>query len=352
MEDAEFLALLEGFGVHEIAPGSVLEPGHDDRRRGWKTALDRAGRRGLDPTLMAWVGEQLSLLATQEATDETRALAAETEAALRLSWIGTVTRIPAGKRPTCDLRVGKLNVEVYCPQEHVEERCVVEADLAGQQARAAGPVKVAVAIGHPVTGSGRKVDPQGRVVRDADSRVLMYPANKLIDRALSSKRKAKQFPDREPNVLWLDLKHGLGLSAVSCLPLRSIVAKGTCFVGMNGVWQAFYGRTGDPILSERTSLEYQLQPETYGQQRNGWFRDTLKVSCAIISVFDGLVRLDNPWASMPLDPAASALLMTLSEVRPEFSWFDEEVRTLEMRVEAERRRIAWVARAQGEDGPT
>jgi len=36
------------------------------------------------------------------------------------------------------------------------------------------------------------------------------------------------------------------------------------------------------------------------------------VSCAIISVLDGVIRLDNPWAALPLGPAVSALLMSLS----------------------------------------
>src|SRR5262249_58021238 len=89
-----------------------------------------------------------------------------------------------------------------------------------------------------------------------------------------------------------------------------------------------------------------LRPGTYEQRRNGWFRDLRQVSCAIVSVLDGLVRFDNPWATEPLSQAASASLMTLSEVRPEFSWFDEKPPTLEMRIEAERERIAWIAQSQ------
>jgi hypothetical protein len=149
--------------------------------------------------------------------------------------------------------------------------------------------------------------------------------------------------------LWLDLKQGLGLSAANCMPLRSEVCKGTCFVGTLGVWHAFYGQKGDPLFAERTVLEYPLRPGTYQQQRDGWFRNVRHVSCALVSVLDGLVRLDNPWAAVRLDLAASALLMTLSEIRPEFSWFDDEARTLEIRVEAERKRIDWLAQRRRED---
>lgn len=183
-------------------------------------------------------------------------------------------------------------------------------------------------------------------------RVAFGTANKLIDRVLSDKkREAGQFPGGEPNILWLDLKHGLRLSAVSRLPLRSIVEKGTCFLGMNGVWQAFYGRAGDPLFSERTPLEFPLRPGTYKQQRAGWLRDARQVSSVIVSVLKGVIRLDNPWAAVPLSPGASALVMTLSDLRPEFSWFDEELQTLEGRIEAERKRIAWLAGLPTKDGP-
>jgi hypothetical protein len=347
MQNAELLARLAHFGACHMAENSVLASGPDELVRGWKTALDRAGRRVLDPATMTWVKGQLRRLTTEEATEETRALAAEIDAALRLSWIDAVTRVGARDSPTCDFRVGALNVEVYCPQEHREERRVVQAELAEHLRTASGPVKVAIAIGYPTTGSGRKVNEEGRVVRDVDSQAMTFPVNKLIDRALNAKWNARQFAESEPNVLWLDLKHGMGLLAKTCLPLRSTVTRGTCFVGMNGVWQAFYGRKGDPLFAERTTLEYPLRPGTYAQYRDGWFREVRKVSCAIVSVLDGLVRMDNPWAAVPLDPATSELLMTLSEIRPEFSWFDDKSQTLTMRVEAERRRIAWIAQGGG-----
>jgi hypothetical protein len=68
--------------------------------------------RGLDASLVAWVESGLQRLATVEASDEVRAFAAEIDAALRLSWIGAVCRPEPGKRPTCDFRVGPVNVEV------------------------------------------------------------------------------------------------------------------------------------------------------------------------------------------------------------------------------------------------
>ena len=347
MLDVEFRRLLDRFGVGQVASNSLLATTatQDDLRRGWKIALERADRRGLDESLMEWIRTQFGHIASDEASDDARALAAEVEAALRLSWVAPVVQIKARKRPTCDFRVGAFNVEVYCPQKHREERRVVEAVINEELKKAIGPVKIGIAIGHLTTGSGRRVDIDGRVVREVGSMAASFPANKLIDRTLSDKkREGRQFPDGDLNILWLDLKQGLGLSAIDCIPLRSVVAKGTCFVGMTGVWHAFYGQTGDPLFQERTALEYPVRPGSYPQQRDGWFREVGNVSCAIISVLDGLIRLDNPWAAVPLGLATGALLMRLSELRPEFSWFDGQARTLRMRVDAERRRIARLAK--------
>ncbi len=197
VNDVEVRALFEQVLVREVSGKSVLGRtlARADLLRGWRVALDRALRRGLDATIETWVQSQFCRLATEEATDETRALAAEVEAALRLSWIGRVSRIETRSRPTCDFRVGAFNVEVYCPQEHREERWVVEVDLGQKLRKATGPVKVAIVVSHPNTGSGRRVDNDGRVVKDPGSQVAHFPVNKLIDRVLSSKRMGKQFPE-------------------------------------------------------------------------------------------------------------------------------------------------------------
>ena len=236
--DGHVRALLAHFGVRAVAAKSMLAiiSTRDAMRRGWIVALERASHREIDVASTAWLKTGLRRLAKEEATDGASALAAEVEAGLRLSWIGSVLRPSAGKRPTCDFRVGPLNVEVYSPQPHVEERRVVQADLATRARAATIPCSVAIAISHPTTGSGRKVDGDGHVVRDRTSQAASFPTNKLIDRILSrKKREAKQFVAGEQNILWLDLKHGLEFSAVHSTPIRSIVSKGSCFVGMNGV---------------------------------------------------------------------------------------------------------------------
>ena len=343
--DPEFRAELSKFGIQRIEHGSLLSISSPALIRGWTIALDRANRR-LDvftQETQAWVQKVLQALASQPAGDDIRARAAEAEAALRLSWIGQVERVRENSNASVDFRMDDVNLEVYCPQKHTDERRVVEADLAEQLERANGPVRVAISINHPTTGSGRRVDSNGRIQRDPTNVALKYPANKLMDRLLSNKkREGRQFPDSETNVLWLDLRHGLGMHAMDCVPFRSRVEKGTCFVGPPGVWHAFYGECGSPHFRERTTLEWSIPQDTYEQQRIGWFREMPKVSAAVLSVLDGILLFENPWADIPLDARTRGRFARLSEFRPELSWIGASD-GLKSDVESALEKISWLA---------
>jgi hypothetical protein len=70
-----------------------------------------------------------------------------------------------------------------------------------------------------------------------------------------------------------------------------------------------------------------------------------RASAALLSVLDGVLLFENPWAAVLLDAATRSSLLMLTEIRPEFSWFDPEPDDLNARVEAERRRISWIVAA-------
>jgi len=344
-----FRARLSEFKVFQVESSSLFGQLSADLKRGFEVALDRALLR-IDKIPFAtrsWIEEELRSLATAEASDQTRSRVAEVEAALRLSWLGPVERVKAVERRRGirrpDLRVEGINIEVYCPQEHTLEKQVAQADLRRQLEAQAGSVRVAVTVSYPATGSGRRVCEDGTIRRDPANRALMYPANKLIDRILTEKRSGGQFPDKEMNILWLDLKHGLGLSSVDCMPFRSVIAKGTCFTGTSGVWHGFFAEEGSPLLADRTALEWPVGRPTYGQQKCGWFRELPKVSAAILSTRDGLVFFENPWASAPLGDTERQKLFRLSELRPELSWSNESG-TLRHDVAIMLAKISWLAR--------
>lgn len=78
-------------------------------------------------------------------------------------------------------------VEVYRPRESLSNEEKVTTELASQP----GPVKIA--ISHPITGS--------------DGNSLEFPANKVVDRILNSKRRSQQTHLSLPAALYVDLRH-------------------------------------------------------------------------------------------------------------------------------------------------
>ncbi|MCC6810914.1 MAG: hypothetical protein IT381_26020 [Deltaproteobacteria bacterium] len=344
-EPPEFRPRLAVFGIDRIVDGSVLAELSPELVLRWTVALDRASMRQerFPPPTRLWLSEILRRLTSEPSSDDLRAKAAEVDAALRLSWLGQVDRVEEVDSPSADFRILDLNVEVYCPQQHRDERRVIQADLDQQIAGDDMPVKVAVAIGHPTTGSGRRLAKDGRIEREPTNLALTYPANKVIDRLLHTKRDAAQLREGEKNILWLDLKHGLGLHLIDVLPFRSEVAKGTCFTGAMGVWHAFYGCQGSLFLSERCALEWSGTGSTYAQQKNGWFRDEPKATAVLVAFADGIVLFENPWAKVPLNNEDRERLVQLSEFRPEASWFGD-IDALRISVESMLAKIDWLAR--------
>jgi len=343
--DVEVDVRLRELGIDEVVSASLLADSSSDLVRGWRTALDRASRRRerFSREAQTWLDEKLALLASTPADDAMRSLAAEVEAALRLSWVGQVSRIQErNDAPTTDFVVDDVNVEVYCPQQHVDEREVMQVNLDQQVSSQVGPVRVAIAIGHPTTGSGRSVDANGNIQRDPRNRALEYPANKVIDRVLNSKREGHQFREGKSNVLWLDLKHGFRASTCDCVPLRSVVAKDTCFAGSLGVWHAFYGESGSPHLRERTALEWPTRQTVYRQTRAGWFRDMPLVSAAVLSTLDGVLVFENPWAASPFNTTTRNRFIRLSELRPELSWLGTPA-VLQADVTSVLSKLSWLA---------
>jgi nucleotide-binding universal stress UspA family protein len=100
-------------------------------------------------------------------------------------------------------------------------------------------------------------------------------------------------------------------------------------------------------------LEWSVPQETYEQQKVGWFREMRKVSATVLSVLDGILLFENPWADIPVDVRKRERFARLSEFRPEASWLGSPV-LLKSNVESALDKISWVAqlvRAQTEGVP-
>lgn len=221
-----------------------------------------------------------------------------------------------GKTP--DFKVGDdLFFEVYCPDESNPERDRVADELAKQSAM------VKTVISRPVTGS--------------KPLAVKYATNQTIARVVGAKRSNDQTQEGSQNILWVDVKQKLKLSAKKTLPLESVNCADQTFIGCFGIWHAFYGEKGVSVFpTDRYSLRHSgdLESDQYTQlDHNGLFRERPSLSAAVISCVDGNVLFLNPWCELPLCDDDILSLTKLYQFRPEYSWFSFDNSSLLHQVE-------------------
>lgn len=210
----------------------------------------------------------------------------------------------AKKQKTPDLSIG-LNryIEIYCPQDSQPEKEKVKAALENQ----AGMVRAT--ISHPVTGS--------------DGKALNYPANKTIDKVLNHKWSNDQTKPGAVNILWLDLMNGFEVSSLKVAPYESLNHAGHTYVGSFGIWHSFYGKKDQSRFApDRFVLKYgDVSSGFYSQHKDGIFRSRVSLSAALVLTTDGVILLENPWASIPLDEITKRSISSIYKFRPERSYF-------------------------------
>ncbi len=239
-------------------------------------------------------------------TDESAARAALTE----LEALGTIqqafpTCLPVGesrRNQTPDFEVpGQFSVEAYCPRTSRTDAQDVAAQLAAQT----GMVKIA--ISHPHTGSG--------------GASLDFPASKVIDRLLNTKRSSRQYRASTPSILYVDARREWKLASQDVVPYRTNYSLQTHWIGTFGVWHAFYGAMGRrTLLRDRVALQYLQAVDVHEQMEPGLFRIAPEWSAGLVALTDGIVVFENPWAWRPLGNMAIRDLFLLPRMRAEFSW--------------------------------
>lgn len=231
----------------------------------------------------------------------------------------------SARKQTPDFVIPEVaTVEVYRPRESSPNEEKVNAELASQP----GPVKIA--ISYPITGS--------------DGNSLEFPASKVVDRILNSKRTSHQTDAGLPAILYVDLRHDWQLGSEDILPYRTKFSKGIHWIGTFGAWHAFYGSEGRrTMLRERTALSFLRPTDCHAQRRQGFFREFSQWSISILALRDGLVFFENPWASTPASEEILRKLLLLHRARPEFSWLRgaEALERLAQAVEAMLDRMEW-----------
>jgi len=210
----------------------------------------------------------------------------------------------AKKKKTPDLSIG-LNryVEIYCPQDSQPEKEKVKTTLDKQSGM------VRIAISHPVTGS--------------DGKALIYPANKTIDKVLNHKWQNDQTVEGAENILWLDLMNGFEVSSLKVAPYESLNHAGHTYFSSFGIWHSFYGKKDKCTFSpDRFVLKYgDGSSRFYSQHKDGIFRSRASLSAALVLTTDGVVLLENPWASNPVHENTKQSIRKIYQFRPEYSYF-------------------------------
>lgn len=234
-----------------------------------------------------------------------------------------------GKTP--DFKVeDDLFVEVYCPDESNPERGRVADELIKQS----GIVRMV--ISRPVTGS--------------KPLAVKYATNQTIARVVGAKRSNDQTQDDSQNILWIDVKQKLKLSAKKTLPLESVNCADQTFIGCFGIWHAFYGEVDVSIFpTGRFTLRHSgdLESDQYTQRNNnGLFRERPSLSAAVISCVDGNVVFQNPWAVNPISSDVLVALTTLYQFKPEYSWISPDAQKLLQRIESCLSDIDWLLKSK------
>jgi hypothetical protein len=122
----------------------------------------------------------------------------------------------------------------------------------------------------------------------------------VIQRQCGAKGKERQFPADKPCLLWIDMRNfgawPEALRLEQCAPLIS----GRSGVTSGALWYAFYGWKGAPIFEE----DFPLLERVFSLGHDGRFRmagdKKSRLTGVIITLSEGLVLFENPWADHPL----------------------------------------------------
>lgn len=138
---------------------------------------------------------------------------------------------------------------------------------------------------------------------DADKPNDSTQAN-LISRLCAAKGNEAQFPTEGPSLLWIDLRNFGPWPEALALEQATPLISGRDGLTSGALWYAFYGWRGAPIFEEDFFPEDRVVPMGH----NGRFRlqgkRKSRLSGTVVTLHEGTILLENPWASHKLPPRA------------------------------------------------
>lgn len=259
---------------------------------------------------------------------------------LQLDFASGATPIPeTQEHPTSDFNIEigdtPIAVEVTCKHLNEDVADDLEAFHADDEANYEPGLTVRTKYYHPGT-------------RDlSDGPGSAYVAQKFA----ILKPEAHQVVDEQPAVLWVDLQEpDWKLSPETALPV--CLEKGAFTSG--GLWHAFYGR--EENSSQRgTLILRRVQPPGastsggYRMEFPGMFRQPhgSRWSAALLSLPEGKVVLQNPWADNPLSSTTARILLGLpgGQLSPSrISWSGSTTDDLERQIRRDHELLEIISR--------
>src|SRR5690606_31462840 len=164
------------------------------------------------------------------------------------------------------------------------------------------------------------------------------------DKVLNHKWQNDQTVEGAENILWLDLMNGFEISSLKVAPYESLSHAGHTYFGSFGIWHSFYGKKNQSTFAlDRFSLEYgDVHSGFYSQQRDGIFRTRTSLSAALLLTTDGVILLENPWASKPIHENTRQSIRSIYKFRPEYSYFGGVKSIAEHEIDGVLSRIEWL----------
>lgn len=176
----------------------------------------------------------------------------------------------------------------------------------------------------PVTTEELLVRPAGspkvKKLKDGTEVEIEFTVDNLVHKfSQKAQEKNRQLREDKPSLLWIDLQFEdwWSLHPDEAWPLY-VTNRGRFHTG--GVWLAFYGRQGIPLLDSE-SIQNGVPPATRGIEHTslrypGYFQSKdARASAVVISWPSSTVLFENPWAPNPLP---RPILERLLQLR----WFD------------------------------
>ncbi|MEM6500934.1 MAG: hypothetical protein AAF685_03735 [Cyanobacteria bacterium P01_C01_bin.89] len=269
----------------------------------------------------------------QDYSTSASALAEIRSLGILLNTQGRITQLPQGRG--CDWVIDyadyQFSVEVKAKQRNAQSAKKLEEFRNGDFS------------GHESVVNGFRVKEMSHAPMGEKAGQSSISQAVHVVRGIKSK-KTHQLDQCFPSILWIDFQDQAWWGTEQQLYSYPLLTWNGMF-SSSVLWNAIYGRKGDPIFECATLTEYgiyQLKPSCLPMQQDGIFRDRPYVDFVIASLPRNTVVYQNPESpnAEQMNRVIWSFFMALKWIDLDHSWIDWDVQRLRSRIQISRDQIA------------